>query len=218
MMQQLFHSPSTHRRFPIYARIGDRFRSRRIRFFLDAFAMNGKEKILDVGGVPEFWEGVPEIERVTLLNLRAFPESERIRSICYDGGPFPFAADEFDIVFSNSTLEHVINADNQKFFAAEIRRVGKGYFVQTPSLLFPYDPHAMLPFFNFLPQPLKKAYLRLCYRSPYAVRELLDIRLLNRRSLQRLFPDGRIAVERFCGWPKSYVIYKRKAGTGSMAQ
>jgi hypothetical protein len=185
-----------------------------MRFFLDAFAVNGKEKILDVGGVPEFWEDVPEVGRVTLLNLQAFPESERIHSVCYDGGRFPFADGEFDIIFSNSTLEHVIGPENQKLFAAEVRRIGKGYFVQTPSLRFPYDPHALLPFFNFLPHTLKKAYLHLCYRSPYPVKELLDIRLLGHRSLRRLFPDGRIAVERFCGWPKSYIVYKREKGAG----
>ena len=212
-MQRLFHSPSIRRRFPLFASVGDRFRSRRMHFFLDTFAVNGKEKILDVGGLPEFWEDVPEVGRVTLLNLQAFPESDRIHSICYAGGRFPFADGEFDIIFSNSTLEHVIGPENQKLFAAEVRRVGKGYFVQTPSIRFPYDPHALLPFFNFLPHTLKKAYLHLCYRSSYPVKELLDIRLLGRRSLQRLFPDGRIDVERFCGWSKSYVVYKKEKGT-----
>ncbi|HEX7503353.1 MAG TPA: methyltransferase domain-containing protein [Acidobacteriota bacterium] len=179
-------------------------------FFLDAFIVSGREKILDVGGVPEFWNDIPVIERVTLLNLQAFPDSDRIHSVCYGGGCFPFVDAEFDVVFSNSTLEHVLGLENQKLFAAEARRVGKGYFIQTPSLLFPFDPHALLPFFNFLPRSLKKVYLHLCHRSFYPDRELLDIRLLSRRSLQRLFPDGKIAVERLCGWPKSYVVYKRK--------
>jgi hypothetical protein len=209
-MRRLFHSSSVRGRFPIFAFVGDRFRARRMRFFIDALVVNGKEKILDVGGLPIFWENVPEVGRVTLLNLEANPESEKVHSVYYEGGRFPFADGEFDIVFSNSTLEHVVGPENQKLFAAEVRRVGKSYFIQTPSVLFPYDPHALLPFFNFLPGTLKKAYLRLCHRSPYPVKDLLDIRLLGYRSLQRLFPDGRIAVERFCGWPKSYVAYKRK--------
>jgi hypothetical protein len=213
-MRRLFHSEGTQRLFPIFASVGNHFRSRRLRFFLDTFAVQGNEKILDVGGEPAFWKYVPEIKRMTLLNLQAFPESEQIHSVGYPGGRFPFSDGEFDIVFSNSTLEHVIGPENQERFAAEVRRVGKGYFIQTPSLFFPYDPHALLPFFNFFPHVLKKAYLRLCYRSPYPVSELLDIRLLSRSSLKRLFPDGVIAVERFCGWPKSYIVYKRKTGAG----
>ncbi|MEM2045934.1 MAG: class I SAM-dependent methyltransferase, partial [Candidatus Bathyarchaeia archaeon] len=54
-----------------------------------------------------------------------------------DARCMPFKDKSFDVVFSNSVIEHVGNYDDQKMCAEEIRRVGKCYFVQTPNFYFP---------------------------------------------------------------------------------
>ena len=62
----------------------------------------------------------------------------------------PFADGEFDLVYCSSVIEHVPPA-RRAAFAAEIRRVGRGWFVQTPACSFPMEPHALLPFAHWLP-------------------------------------------------------------------
>ena len=122
----------------------------------------------------------------------------------------PFKDNEFDVVFSNSVIEHVGDFWDQKLFAAEVQRVSKRYFLQTPSFWFPYEPHAMIPFFQFLPSNLKM-WLRLVYpKSTYPIEELLSIRLLTKKELKYLFPYATIITERMFLLPKSYYIFKNK--------
>src|SRR3954453_6629317 len=78
--------------------------------------------------------------------------------------PLPFPDGYFDIVFCSSVIEHVTGFDkaacwnvrdtetfrrtakaSQQAFAAEIRRVGNQYFVQTPNRWFPIEAHTWLP-------------------------------------------------------------------------
>ena len=62
----------------------------------------------------------------------------------------PFADGEFDLVYCNSVIEHV-PPERREAFAAELRRVGRGWYVQTPAWSFPLEPHALLPFAHWLP-------------------------------------------------------------------
>ena len=71
----------------------------------------------------------------------------------------PFAEDEFDLVYCSSVIEHVAPS-RREAFAAELRRVGRGWFVQTPAFSFPIEPHALLPFAHWLPVGLRKRYWR----------------------------------------------------------
>ena len=75
------------------------------------------------------------------------------------GQPFPFQDKEFDIAFSNATLEHVGNAEAQTNFVREVARVSKTFFITTPNRWFPVEFHTAIPFLHFLPKKLIKGLL-----------------------------------------------------------
>src|SRR3954452_3758691 len=89
----------------------------------------------------------------------------------------PFADGEFDLAYCSSVIEHVARADRPGF-AAELRRVARGGFVQPPSFGFPSEPHSLLPFAHWLPVGLRRPYWRLGAAGGWE-----DVRLLRRDEL-----------------------------------
>jgi hypothetical protein len=125
-----------------------------------------------------------------------------------------FVTQEFDVVFSNSVIEHVGSRDNQRRMADEIRRVGCRYFVQTPNRNFLLEPHSVFPFFQFLPL-LVRLWLVSRFRLGWygrmtrdeAKRDVQMTHLLDRHELMLLFPEGELYEERFVGLVKSFIVY-----------
>jgi SAM-dependent methyltransferase len=109
----------------------------------------------------------------------------------------PFADGEFDFVYCSSVIEHVPPA-RRPAFAAELRRVGRGWMVQTPARSFPIEPHALLPGAHWLPVPLRRLYWRLGAAGDWE-----DISLLSRREMEALFGPSR--AERLGPLVKSWV-------------
>ena len=109
--------------------------------FVDEFAPTGASGILDVGGTETNWRFVDVPSRIVLLNLTV-PEPgdarpSNIEWVAGNGCDLHYDDDEFDICFSNSTIEHLHTYENQKRFAAEVRRVAPSYYVQTPGEVVP---------------------------------------------------------------------------------
>lgn len=144
-----------------------------------------------------------------------------------EGEPLPFGDASFDVVFSNSVIEHVTlpkascihdrfrNRDwiaaslrNQAAFAAEIRRVGRAYFVQTPHRAFPVEAHTWLPFVGWLPHQATVRVVRVSDRIWAKHCGYVDWNLLGAREMRMLFPDASLHVERVLGLPKSLVAYR----------
>lgn len=127
-----------------------------------------------------------------------------------------FKDKEFDVVFSNSVIEHVGGWGNQQKMAKEIQRVGKHYFVQTPNYYFPIEPHFLLPIFQFLPVKRKVwliQHFTLGWRPKTpdyseAVKMVNSIRLLTKTELFYLFPKSTVLEEKFLGFTKSFILYK----------
>ena len=126
----------------------------------------------------------------------------------------PFADNHFDLAFSNSVIEHLGTAKQQTAMASEIRRVATRYWVQTPDPRFPVEPHYSTPFVHWLPKRLRRYALRYTVwafiRRPTAEKiesMLQEIRLIRYREFQAMFPNGKILVERFAGFPKSLIAF-----------
>ncbi len=196
------------------------FRRRRFRLFLNLIeALMPPISILDVGGEQRFWEvmGVAQDERfqIVLLNIELQPVNRpNFISLAGDATDLSrFADSEFDVVFSNSVIEHLGSFDRQRRMAMEIQRVGKCYFIQTPNRYFPLEPHFLLPFFQFYPSGLQIALVQHFnlgwYRREPDVRLASRLtrshRLLSAQEMRTLFPNGALYRERVLGLTKSFI-------------
>lgn len=210
-IQQLYHPVLTH------------FRAKRMKQFYAELGITAATKILDVGGAPWVWmiagdNGLPA-PQITILNI--FPEHRQLppnmRWIVGDGCDMPFQNEEFDVVFSNSVIEHLSNAAAQRNFAREIRRTGKTYWVQTPDPRFPVEPHYLSLFVHWLSAETRRKVIRhgsLFGLMNHPTQEEIDamvaeIKLIPPSEFARLFPDGHVINERFMGMPKSLIARRR---------
>jgi SAM-dependent methyltransferase len=109
----------------------------------------------------------------------------------------PFGDGEFDLAYCSSVIEHVAPADRAAF-AAEVRRVARGWYVQTPAFSFPVEPHALLPFAHWLPVTIRRAYWRLGVAGDWE-----HIELLRRAEMSELF--GEPVAERVGPFAKSWI-------------
>ena len=198
------------------------FRARRMALLARTVGLTREMRVLDVGGTVEIWRLAPVMPRLVLLNqARAQYEIGAGETIVLgDGTSLPFADRSFDLVFSNSVIEHVGGRAQQARFAAEIARVGKQYWVQTPNRYFPVEHHLWTPLIHWLPRPWQAAILkrfsvwRMATNYDSAQREfylnhyLASIRLLSASDLRILFPAGTVLRERFLGWTKSLIAWK----------
>ncbi len=196
-------------------------RAKRARLFWKECGVNESTSIIDIGGTMQFWNlarslDLPMPRRIVIVNLKV--KEPRI----HPGGAVvihgdardlrAFQAGQFDIAFSNSVIEHLGNQEAQRDMATEARRVATTYWVQTPDPRFLIEPHYMAPLIHWLP---RRCRVRLAPWTVWGILEkptsaeieekLNELRLVSRREMKELFPDGRLITERFCGWPKSLI-------------
>ena len=199
-----------------------RLRRKRFSWFQELLASHAPPiRILDVGGAEDFWQKMEMLDvggvSILLLNLEPAPapRSRNIEAITGDARDLArFEDDSFDIVFSNSVIEHVGDFSDQQRMADEIRRVGRSYFVQTPNRYFPIEPHFLFPFFQFLPREVQIFVLThfsigwapKAKDRQEAENRAASIRLLTRRECTRLLPGATLYRERFLGLTKSLVL------------
>lgn len=179
-------------------------------------------RILDVGGTEVFWK-MMDFTRESNVEIVLFNRAKmdvcepHFTSIVGDARDMrQFGDNEYDVVFSNSLIEHIGNYEEQKRVANEIVRVGKKYFVQTPNYYFPIEPHFLFPFFQYLPLKLRVFLLQhfnLGWRKKAknyqkAMETVNSIRLLRERELKQLFPGATIYREKIFGLTKSFILYK----------
>lgn len=216
-----------HRRFADNTNqdsVASRLRRRRFELFAAmVHALPGVVRILDIGGTQDYWQsmalGTEFLSRVqvTLLNLVPQPVSwPNFTSQVGDARAMPhFSDQQFDLVFSNSTIEHLGGYAAQQEMAAQVRRVGRYYYIQTPNRYFPLEPHFLFPGFQFLPlgvrvwlvQHFSLGWFPRMPDADQALAEVSSIRLLGAAEFKALFPGAVVYKERYLGLTKSFVAY-----------
>jgi hypothetical protein len=201
---------------------------RRKRFALFQLLLTQMEPpvhILDLGGTEDYWRMIEwdmdDQVHITLLNLtQADTALPHVTSIVGDARDIHADDHSYDIVFSNSVIEHVGAYEDQRRMAEEARRVGKCYFIQTPNKYFPLEPHFLFPFFQFLPfrlrvwllQNFKLGWFDKTPDLQKARGIVASIRLLSKREFLSLFPHANLYEEKVFGATKSFVAYEGWSG------
>lgn len=205
--------------------LNQKFREKRFKFFVSLFERLNTDQpiyILDIGGTEHYWESMKFDKKenvfITLLNLERAPTKENnLTSIQGDACDLSsFKENQFDIVYSNSVIEHLFSFENQKKMAAEVSRVGKNYFVQTPNYYFPIEPHWGVPFFQYLPFKLRVylqenfsiGHFKKSVNRDAAIQLVDEVKLLTEREMKLLFPDGKVYRETLFGFIKSFSLYR----------
>ena len=195
------------------------FRRRRMREFQALLGVQRQSRVLDVGGTPLNWSLLDAPPAVVLLNLTAPEEPVPAGTlwVVADARALPFRDGAFDVAFSNSVIEHITEPEGQQAMASEMRRVGRGVYLQTPNRWFPIEPHLFTPFIHFLPRAIQCRLWRnftlwgLVTRPTPAdcEREVAGIRLLDARTVHRYLPDAEVRRERALGLTKSLIAVRR---------
>jgi hypothetical protein len=204
--------------------IGGRSRTARWQLFARLFPDFRCYHILDLGGTAYSWLDAPlRPKKVTLLNLFASELTVR-----HEAGKLPdwlsLAAGDacdppqeirqanFDLVFSNSLIEHVGGVARRKQLATVVSECAPRYWVQTPYRYFPIEPHWIFPGFQFLPLAARAAISQwwpLMHTQsedwPSAVETALDVELLSITEMRHLFPKSEVHRERIGGVTKSLI-------------
>lgn len=178
-----------------------------------------RTRILDVGGTEYNWQFVDSHPCVVLLNIAPplADDSRRFEHVVGDARSLPYDERSFAIAYSNSVIEHVGSFDDQRRFAEEIRRVGRQIWIQTPARESPVEPHYLTLFVHWLPERWRRRVVRYFSIWGWIQRPTQDevdamvqeIRLLNRREMEELFPDCEIFTERFLFIPRSHIAVRR---------
>ena len=213
-------------------------RADRWRSLMRAFPEFDEMRVLDIGGTLHGWEQAPvKPAALVMLNQeRAIADEDdddagwatRVEGDACDLDIF--ADEHFDLVYSNSVIEHVGGHERRVAFAHNVKRLSDHHWIQTPYRYFPIEPHMLAPGFQFLPLGLRARLIR---RWPlgncrlassewpetadvdyeghwlrdldahYAQSTAQSIELLSCTELQWLFPGSRILPEKFLGLTKS---------------
>jgi hypothetical protein len=121
---------------------------------LKRFPNLSEMKVVDLGGVERHWTHAPvRPKEVVLVNLPRESNASSMEVVVGDAcePPAELYDRRFDLVYSNSVIEHVGGHARQAAFAKAVRALGDHHWVQTPYRYFPIEPHWLFPGFQFLP-------------------------------------------------------------------
>jgi len=148
-------------------------RKEQLEILINNFKPSSKTSVLDVGMAPiedmvdanYFEKYYPFPQKITAVSvedcsgiIKNYPDIRFIQVKPHER--LPFKNNQFEIVTSWATLEHVGDYKKQKFFLDELIRVGKRVFITTPYRGCFYEPHTGFIFIHWLPLDLFRSILR----------------------------------------------------------
>lgn len=185
-----------------------RARGKRSKKLIETFPGLADMNVLDLGGTPQFWSGFPaRPARVTLVNLMPVASpADWITTVTGDACSLPesIRSARFDLVVSNSVIEHVGGHVQRQRFAEVVERSAARHWIQTPYRYFPVEPHWLFPCMQFLPLRIRAAITRHWPLSPGRATNLRDaienaasVELLSITEMRNYFPGSTLWYERF---------------------
>jgi hypothetical protein len=174
-------------------------------------------RVLDLGGTAVSWSVLGlRPGNVTIVNLDPAegpyePWMNVVRADACAGG-----FGKYDLVFSNSLIEHLGGHARRQRFADVVRESASLWWVQTPYRYFPVEPHWIFPGFQFLPfrarlmicQHWSTLHTSACKVRAEAAELVASVELISATEMAMYFPASEIWFERFAGLPKSIVAVK----------
>lgn len=195
-----------------------RWREKRWQAFALRFPDIGEMSVLDLGGTVESWRHCPtRPASLTLLNTsqqEATEDEVIVGDACV---PSALEGRHFDLVYSNSVIEHVGGHQRRVCFAEAVHSLGDHHWIQTPNRYFPIEPHVLCPGFQFLPVPIAaRALLRwpvgnlagMVPSHEVAVRWVQETELLGLTQMRFYFHGSDIDRERFGPLTKSLIAHR----------
>jgi SAM-dependent methyltransferase len=189
-------------------------RKKRMRL-LELLELEPGSRVLDLGGTTSIWQHVSTPLEITIVNLPGVDVTEDVSShhtftfIEGDATRLDFSNYSFDLVFSNSVIEHVGLEEKRTAFAHEVRRLAPRYYIQTPSIYFPLEPHTGIPFWWGMPNALRQRFIRRWKKKLPAWTAMIEgTCVIRKKEFSSYFPDADVRTERFMGCPKSYIALR----------
>jgi hypothetical protein len=191
------------------------FRQRRNEEFKRRFPDLADMRVLDLGGTADTWR-VPGMRAnsITLVNIDQDvedPEEPWMDMSHEDACSGGFG--KYDLVFSNSLMEHLGGHARRQQFAEVIQESAPSWWIQTPYRYFPIEPHWIFPGFQFLPfrarlmicQHRDTLNVPACKDRAEAAELVASTELISATEMRTYFPTSEIWFERIAGLPKSLV-------------
>jgi hypothetical protein len=201
--------------------LGQRKRARRWEWFRDAFPEIESMSVIDLGGTAEAWLRAPvRPAQVHVVNLEPLSDETPVPWIHADQAdacnlPYRISDSKYDLVYSNSVLEHVGGHVQRMRFAEAVHKLAERHWVQTPYRYFPIEPHWLFPGFQFLPLNVRA---ELSQRWPLVhtpshsrdegLRAAMGVELVSRAEMTFYFPGSMLRTERIAGMVKSLIAIK----------
>jgi hypothetical protein len=199
---------------------GARRRARRAQWLSETFPDLAQMSVIDLGGRVDTWEQAPvRPKHVHVVNLEPLPSDVPTWAEVDHGDacalPAHVANRRYDLVFSNSVIEHVGGHERRLRFAESVHKLADAHWVQTPYRFFPIEPHWVAPGMQFLPTSLRTT---VAHRWPLqhtpakdradAMETVLWTELIDKTQMRHYFPRSTIRAERIFGLTKSMIAYR----------
>jgi hypothetical protein len=197
-----------------------RIRQQRKEEFTRRFPNLADMSVLDLGGTAVSWRvsGL-RARSVTVVNLDEAQASDEPWMNVVRGDACTGGFGKFDLVYSNSLMEHLGGHARRQQFAEVVQESAPSWWVQTPYRYFPIEPHWIFPGFQFLPfrarvmvsQHWRTIHTPAIKDRTAAIESVASVELISSTEMRSYFPTSEIWFERIAGIPKSLVAVKAEA-------